>query len=354
MAPIVEREATTQVGKPKTDKFLPTVIKWKGVNMIRQHSFNAAIDEIVNWCEEIDVTKVGIVGDMHSGKSTMAESIAHSIHKKSKVEWAVRKLFEKDLMNFENTLKSLNPANYILIFDDVSFLDAKHNKKAIGAVKEAITKIRHLDGGRDVKIVLIYNYHYTMGLDKYIRQADFRFFTTVGSSERENMESIVGAKKMKTVDIFAKMRKQGVTKKFFGMKLSNKKMFSYKWRDPFIPVLFYNNDSLRLIISPTRQWLDPICTICSAADGIESQVNVEQFIAESEKKFSPQTFKTVVKQFLKEQGINTYGTTIVQARRYLDRALERKQFNLEDLAVAYDLNPTKTRLRKKLDGVLAE
>ncbi len=352
--PIVEKEVTPVIGKPKTDKYLPVVTKWKGVNMIRQHSFLAAINEVVNWAEEIDVTRLGIVGDMHSGKSTMAESIAHAIHKKSKVDWAIKKLFEKDLMNFEDTLKTLNPANYILIFDDVSFLDAKHNKKSISAVKEAVTKIRHLEGGRDVKIILIYNYHYTMGLDKYLRQADFRFFTTVGSSERENMESIVSSKKMKLVDFFAKLRQQGVTKKMFAIQLANKKMFYYKWRDPFIPVLFYNNSSLRMIVSPTRKWLDPICSVCSSADGVQSEVNVKQFISESEKKFTPQTFKTVVKQFLKEQGINTYGSTIVQARRYLDRALEKKVFDLEDLAVAYDLKPTNTKLRKKLDGVLIE
>jgi len=342
---IVERETVPQLTKPVKNKFLPSIIKWKGVNMVRQHSFLAAVNEIVMWAEEIDVTRIGIVGDMHSGKSTMAEAIAHAIHKKSKVGWAVRKLYEKDLMDFEATLKNFQPANYIMIFDDVSFLDAKHNKKSISQVKEAVTKIRHLEGGKDVKIILIYNYHYTMGLDKYLRQADFRFFTTVGSSERENMESIVGGKKMKLVDYFAKMRQQGITKKYFGIMMPDKKFFKYDWRKPWIPVLFYNNSSLRMLVSPTRPWLDPICSICSDADGKESEVNVTQFIEEY-KKVYPQHYLNSIKQMLKEQGMNTYGKTYISSRRFLDKALEMKTFRPEDLALALGLEVKYRRLRK--------
>ena len=49
-------------------------------------------------------------------------------------------------------------------------------------VKSAVTTIRHLDGGRDVKVIVMMNYHYSMGLDKYLRSADFKYITTVDSS----------------------------------------------------------------------------------------------------------------------------------------------------------------------------
>jgi len=243
---IHQREVSVQGNKTKTNKHLPTIIKWKGVNMIREESFLATINEIVNWAEEIDVTRIGIIGDMHSGKSTMAESIAHMIHKKSKVPWAIRKLTEYDLMNFEETLRTLSPTNYIMIFDDVSFLDATHNKKAIGIVKKAVTKIRHLEGGKDIKVVLIYNYHYPKGLDKYLREADFKYFTTV---QEDNMEDIVGSKAMSLVKQFDQSRRLGITKKIFvsPVRLKNSKKFTYNFRQPFIPVLFYNKSSLRFI-----------------------------------------------------------------------------------------------------------
>jgi len=356
--PTILREVAVQNSKPKTNKFLPTVMKWKKVNMVRQESFLAAIKEVVGWAEEIDVTRVGIVGDMHSGKTTMAESIAHTIHKQSKLPWSIKILYEKDLMDFENTLRTLTvDTNWILRFDDVSFLDAKHNKKAISQVKEAVTKIRHLEGGKDVKIILIYNYHYSKGLDKYLRMADFRFFTTVGSEEEDNFEGMMGTKMMSLVKFFAKNRQQGVTKKYFRSpaRMVNGKKFFYKWRDPFIPVLFWNNSTLRMIISPTRSWLDPICSICAnATGGVDSEINVAKFCDESEEKFSKGTFTGVIKQFLREQGINCYSKKTVQARRYLDRALEMKQFNLEDLALHYKLKPTVTFLKKKFDGELVK
>lgn len=356
--PTLVKEVALQGSTKKKNKFLPTVTKWKGTNMVRQESFLAAVKEVVSWAEEIDVTRIGIVGDMHSGKTTMAETIAHVIHKESKLSWAVKILYEKDLMDFENTLKTLTgDTNWILRFDDVSFLDAKHNKKAISQVKEAVTKIRHLQGGKDVKIILIYNYHYSKGLDKYLRQSDFRFFTTVGSEEEDNFEGIMGNKNMGLVKFFTKTRQQGVTKKYFmsPARMANNKKFFYKWRDPFIPVLFYNNNTLRMIISPTRKWLDPICTICANSTGsVETQVDMVKFCEESEEKFTKGTFQGVIKQFLREQGIDCYSAKTVQARRYLDRALEMKVFSLEDLATHYGLAPRRTRLDKKLDGELSK
>ena len=354
--PTLVKEVSVQGNSIKKSKVLPIVTKWKKENMVRRESFLAAVKEVISWAEEIDVTRVGIVGDMHSGKTSMAESISHIIHKESKLSWAIKILYEKDLMDFENTLKTLTgDTNWILRFDDVSFLDAKHNKKAISQVKEAVTKIRHLEGGRDVKVILIYNYHYQKSLDKYLRMADFRFFTTVGSEEEDNFEGVVGNKMMGLVKFFVKTRQQGVTKKYFmsPAKMPNNKKFFYKWREPFIPVLFWNNNSLRMIISPLREWLDPICSICSHSNGgVQTQVDMVKFCQETEEKFTTGTFKGVIKQFLREQGINCYSKKTVQARRYLDRALEMKQFSLEDLAVYYGLTPTFTKLQKKLDGVL--
>lgn len=352
--PVIEQEEVFDAKPVNTTKHLPTIIKWKGVNMIRKESFLAAIKEIAIWAEHQDITKVGFVGGEGSGKTSMASCIAHCLHKESKIPFVVKKFTAEELMDFENTLKNLQNANHILIFDDVSFLSAKHSKKTMDVVKEAVTKIRHLEGGHDVKIVLIYNYHYTKALDKYLRTADFRFFTSVGSEERDNMEAIVGKKNMHLVDFLPKARQQGIIKGFFPspLQMPNNKKFFYKWQNPFIPVLFWNNNNLRMIISPLRKWIDPICSICAGADKGQSEVSIEQFCKESEDKWEKQTFLMVVKQLLKEQGIITYSKKYVQARRYLDRALETKQFNIEDIALHYDLKQTRTRLDKKLDGVL--
>jgi len=335
--------------KYSTNNHLPTIIKWKGVNMIRQESILAAAKEIIKWGETKDITKIGLVGEEDSGKTSLAETLSHIIHKESKLEWVVRKFYEKELMDFKETLKTLTPANHILIFDDVSFLSGKHGKKSIEQVKESVTKIRHLPGGKDVKIILIYNYHYTKGLDKYLRQAHFRFFTTIGSEEEENMEDIVGSRNSGLIKYFSRSLQQGVIKDFFPSPArvhTSKKKFFYKYRDPFIPVLFWNNSTLRMIISPLRQWIQPICSICSDANGEATKVDIAEFCDEFEKAY-PKWSVTIVKQFLKERGINCYSKNMVSGRRFLDRALETKVFNLDDLAVHLGLTQTVTRLRKK-------
>lgn len=350
--PILQIENLQVKNKKSTDDLLPKIIKWKGVNIIRQESFFAAVNDIIKWCEVKDVTKIGLVGEEDSGKSAMAESIAHTIHKTSKYEWVVKKFYEEELMNFRETLASLTSANHILIFDDISFLDAKHNKKAIFQVKEAVTKIRHLDGGRNVKIVLIYNYHYTKGLDKYLRQAHFRFFTTIGSEEEDNMEDIVGIRNISLVGTFPKLLQQGVMKGYFPSPqiMKNKMRFFYKYRDPFIPVLFWNNITLRMIISPLRDWLQHTCSICTASEQIKSEVDIKQFWEEFLKKY-PKNAVGAVKQILKEQGINAYSKKFQQAKRFLDRALETKIMKIEDIATYAEIKIIKTSLQQRPENL---
>ena len=86
--------------KQPSSRLRPKVIKWKDTHIIRQHSFIAAVKEIVQWSDEIDVTRVGIIGDMNSGKTTMANAIGHVVHKHSKLHWAIRHFDEDDLLSF--------------------------------------------------------------------------------------------------------------------------------------------------------------------------------------------------------------------------------------------------------------
>jgi len=347
---IKPRSLTIQIGKKETGEFRAKVIKWKGVSMVRNHSFLATIREIIKFSAKIDVCKIGLVGDQHSGKSTLAQTIAHCVHKLADIPYTVRIFDKHKLLNFEQTLKELKPANYILVFDDVSFLGVQASKKQIDMIRQAVTEIRHLEGGQDVKIIIIMNYHYTFGLDKYLRQADYFYFLTVGSSEKDNMEKIVGGSN-RIIEFFQKIRKRAIVKDYFMVPIGGKEVLRYQYREPFIPVLFFDNDSIRLIVTPTRQWLDPICSTCTG--GQTSEISIEQFKTESHQKFTEKTFKVAVKMKLKEQGVNVYSPRVVQAQRYLDRAMEKKQINIEELAASYGFKPTVTKLRKKLDGVLA-
>lgn len=355
------REVSRTV-KATSEKSAPTFQEWKGVDTIRVHSIRATVKEILQVSDSLDAISIGIIGNPGTGKTTLMYTLAHLYHKMSmeiyKRPFTV-KIFDKhNLLNFEETLKNLTPTNYVLGFDDVSFLGANATKKQIEIVKQATTEIRHLPGGQDVKIIKIMNYHYTLGVDKYLRQADARYFTSIGSSELENMEKIVGPRYAERLKEFQKIFNSAVTRKRFFYQVKNKKgYFAYDYRKPFAPALFYNSNTLRHIVFPSREWVDPICSTCAKAlsdEHMESEVPIDEFIKTAYAKFGVGTFKAAVKIKLFTNGINVYANKVVQAQRWLDKAFERKIINIEALATTLGFNMTRTRLNQKLGDLIED
>lgn len=341
----------------------PTIIKWKGVSMIRSHSLIAAIKEIIQASQSQDVVQVNIIGDPSSGKTELGRVIQHLIHilseKMNGPPYSIRKFEKEDLLDFEQTLKTLAPANYVLLFDDLSFLGAVANKKQIEMVKQAITEIRHLEGGQDVKIIIIKVFHYTLGLDKYLRQNDFTFFTSIGSSEDENMEKIVGGKNMPKVRYFKKMKTKikiaPDLQKKFTYQLGSKGSFTYAYRKPFQPELFWNGDTLRNIVSPSREWIDKTCTICSqygSKKRLESEIDVSKFVEQATDSYGDSIIRLAAKNILRENGVNTHSPKVVSAERLIKKAIMKKAINLDDLAHELELTPTNTKMRKNVDLML--
>lgn len=335
----------------------PTITKWKDEPMIRTHSIRAAVREIVLKSKNRDVIKVGIVGEPHTGKSTQADTIAHLTHKIAKkmlnVDFAVRSYEKDDFIDIKKTLASLSHANYILKFGDLSFLKSSFGARKVEELQQAMTEIRHLEGGADVKIIVIYDYHYTKALPPYLRQSDFKFFTGVGSSEKENMEEIVSKKYYGKMIRFKKLADKAPTTDKFVFQLGNKGFFTYKYKEPFIPMLFWNEDNLRIVVSPPRQWIDPICATCSASDDtFQTEIDIDNLIKHGSTNFGPKNFEAAIKLKLHLSGINVYGKHVTNAIKWLDKIMDKKKVNLEDIAVKYNFTITRTKLRKSIDGVI--
>ena len=349
-------QVETRVIKPQVREFkmktgeIPTVTQWKSEPMIRIHSIRATVKEILNQSESLDLIKINIVGNQSTGKTTLARTLGHLIHSMSEVPFAV-KIFSKDeLLDFQNTISKLSPTNYVLVFDDVSFLQALTSKKQIEIIKQGITEIRHLPGGQDVKIILIFNTHYTKSLDKYIRMADFEYYSSVGSEEIDNLNDKFGKAKSRKLTEFRKLFKSATGKKKFSFKLGSKGLFTYKYKNPFVPLLFWNGESLRVVVSPKREWIDKICSICSNSDKsmVESDINLEDLVKDFNFKFGIQTAKTAVKIKLFQSGINAYSKRVQQAMKYLEKYLTTKTINLEELATSYNMTEKEVQLHKKL------
>ena len=347
----------------------PPIIPWKGVNMLRNHSFLKAIDEVIQLVANKDAFRIGIIGGTHSGKTTLAKAISHTLHVRIKEKLNIpfaTKFFEKeDLINFGDTLKSLEPANYILTFDDVSFLSAHANKKQLDALKSTLTTIRHIPGGEDVRIISIFPYHYSKALDPYLRQSEFKFVTTIsGKTEQNNMIAEFGENNASKIGLFQHMASSAPKTGIFRFRLNypllinNAKeyFFTYKYRNPFIPCLFWNDADLRFIVAPTRQFIDPVCSICEIGENkdFKSEVNIDQLITELNN-LGPRIVQSALKALLAQQGINTYSKSITGAMKKIDKVLLTKKISLRDLALKCGLEETgQTHISKVVLSVLEE
>lgn len=334
----------------KTHSEVPVTVLWNNARMVRIHSVRAATREILNLSKALDVVKVNIIGTPSTGKTTLAKTLAHLCHRMSDIPYTIKIYNREDLVNFEETLSKLEPTNHVLIFDDISFMTATVGKRQIDKIQKAFTEIRHLPGGQDVKIIAIFNFHYNMAVSKYMRQSDFFIYTSVGSSELENTVNIVGKKYHAKILDFRRINQTALTTGKFTFNLGKKgQKFIYEWRKPYAPVLFWNNDSLRVIVFPEREWIDPICSQCVNMQSNKSEIkmitDLTEFDKES-KRFGTNVLKQALKIKLFSMGVPTYSKHVKQAMQWLDEQLNSKHYDIAQIAEFYGLEDKRTRLDK--------
>ena len=351
----VKRKTVSYSASDKSKK--PTMVEWNDEKMIRDHSVQAVARQIVRTVRRVDVVKINIVGDMGMGKTTLARTISHLIHyyseKKYGIPFTVKEFTKDELLDFEATVMKLEPVNTILIFDDVSFISSKKNKDKIEEIKQKMTEIRHLrsqeDGSDiDVKIVIIMITHYTLALQKYLRQAQFSFFVTVGSSEMDNMLKLVGTHYQKLLLRFQKIIANALDKGKFTFTLGKKdKFFTYRYQKPFAPVLFHNVDKLRIIVSPLRDWIEPNCPTCNKAQGKlteQDRIPASEFLADMEGKFGRGIVRNALRLMLWKNGINVYPKSVKRCLVYMNKYVVDKFPQFQELADHYQYQHDEVRV----------
>ena len=92
----------------------------------------------------------------------------------------------------------------MLIFDDVSFL------KDTATIEKEVTEIRHMEGDFDVKIILIFNFHYPKALPPFLREFQFKYVTSIGTDNEKTIADNYGKNNVKLVIDFKKMRKKAM------------------------------------------------------------------------------------------------------------------------------------------------
>lgn len=342
--PNIERIIPRENTNPSR-KGIPVTIRWKGVKMIRSHSINAVADEIKTMNENQDLISVNVIGKQTTGKTELCRTLAHCIHSISKFPYSISYFGKDEILNLENTVKQLTPTNHILIFDDLSFLGAQATKKQIDMIQSVLSIIRHLEGGQDVRIILFKIFHYTKAIPPFLRQNDATFVSSVDDNEEKNLIDLLGKKNTHKIQLLKKVRKETVNGEPFTFQMGKRNVFSYKPRDPFLPFLYSNGVQLRFIVSPLRTWIEPFCQTCTPSkQTTKTKLNLENFVNDFSKKFTKGIAKRAIELKLLQLGINTQPKRVLQAQKYIDQFLSRKEINIEELSLAYDLKPNVTKL----------
>jgi ABC-type oligopeptide transport system ATPase subunit len=327
----------------------PVIISW-GKNkeglpakLVRNHSLRSTVHEILQFSSRLGMVRINIIGASGSGKTSLAESIAHLCHTMSEIPYEVKFMQKEDLVDFTATIKSLSSNNQILVFDDLSWMGADFSKKQIEKLKSEITTIRHIDGNTDRKMIVIFNSHAQKVMDKFLRIANFTYYSSCSSEEVTYLLEMLGKKYHQKIDLFRRLRIQAMGQGKFHFPLGKSNSFTYKAFDPFLPYLFSNGDFVRYVVSPLRSWIDKDCQTCEKVTE-STTLNIEDFAKDYSKKFGVNNAKRAVELKLIQQGIITLPKRVMQAQKYIEQFLALRKINLNELADKYGLQERTTKL----------
>ena len=223
-----------------------------------------------------------------------------------------RVLTKTDLVNFTETFESMPRQNRIIYFDDLSFLESIIGRRNLGLIKNMVTEVRHIDESLSVNTILLYGYHYSYGLDKFLRDTDYRFYLSVSDEEEGNIISQIHATPAQKglIKSFKKFNTRFKEKNRITIQLSKDRQdkygsVTYQYSDPFRLMLFYNGESLKVSLFPKFEWLAENCTICA---NLEKRGNQKKKTQVSKGKIRNWLFSRYKPEVL-EQAVKTYGAT---------------------------------------------
>jgi energy-coupling factor transporter ATP-binding protein EcfA2 len=327
-------------GKP------PATIRWKGHRMVRNHSLRAVAHEIITTLDNNDVVRISLTGDTGTGKTTFVTSLMCLIHRMAKIPFAVRILTANDMVEWDKTIKILakTPTNYLLFFDDVSFLKA--SKDQMDDIQRGITVLRHKL--QDCKLVIFQAQHYSKATIPYIRSAKFHVWTDIADVDMKNISEMFKGRFDRIAEEYSLIcAKANITKKYT-IPLGKKHFFSYNVKNPFTVVLFSNKYSCRYVAVPLRTFFAPTCTKCSSSFINESQTSelpIEKWKPDFDKKFPIGSSRLAVKLILWDNGINTFYPKVTRAMKYLRELRDQYVISDDDLVKAYGFEERFSRLR---------
>ena len=85
----------------------PSIIKWKDVRMVKNHSIRAVANEIMNMSANQDLISINVIGKQSTGKTELCKTVSHLIHQMAAEPYAVLHLGREELGELEKTVAEL-------------------------------------------------------------------------------------------------------------------------------------------------------------------------------------------------------------------------------------------------------
>ena len=270
---------------------------WKGTNrkpipLLGRHSTRHLADEIENALSATQAQVVLLIGKSGTGKSTLVTTLAHYIHtkpggKKYQVKW----YSQDDIKNFVHIVEDLQKGlNYILIFDDASYVLDELPPNEVKKIAKKLTYIRHDIGG---DVLTFVDCHYSKAFQKFFRDTFFTILTSMTDNERTNIQQLFCTHNSFKVNNFIRIFRQMLFKGFFSFtsEKSAKNRYTYKRDDPFRPALVSSIGSCHHVLYPRES-----CGIC--VDPYQSrklqQLNSEKILADLHEIMGPASAKRAI------------------------------------------------------------
>lgn len=237
------------------------------------HNPRILIDEIIAENKVKQFTSILIIGTPGTGKTTVANYLAHGIH--TKKPYLVKHFGKKEILNFENVLDSLPNEDLILIFDDISLVfKMREGQAKKSEILSALTEARHPKfASQDRKVIIMANIHYMNSIEKMWRaQGGWKIYTDMSNEERLNFNAITKSQFNNKLKQFADITRDMVRKGEFKLKTSAKsEPYTYKTDKPFRFMMCYDGNYPRFFF-----FVKESCLTCSDTKNAYMKLSPEQ------------------------------------------------------------------------------
>ena len=293
---------------------------------------------------------------MGDGKSTLVNNMIHLIHqiadKENKPIVIIRKR-KLDLLKFSEDIDKLPAGDYIMYYDDISFVTDVADKISKAFMKIGMANIRHSDEAQGIRrVIFIGVVHYTKSFDKFMRDADFYNYTGIGNEEKINAIGIFGKSQEKKIDLFQKRQKIFSVRKRIDIKnVAMKRGILTYYRDKPFRIALWGGVGVHLMVysAPVHDRDNSVsCPICSE---IKQDVDSTKLYDLFEKEFPDNNFKMLLRVALHYSGVRD--VLEYRDKRVLDMfqfARSRFGFDMQKFADLISTRKTRNRSPKVLES----